>query len=58
MAPDVVEDEFGGRWEISVDKDIGVVCNRMITPENMRDCQFPDPLMPSLGMHSLRTLSQ
>jgi uroporphyrinogen decarboxylase len=47
VTPDVVEDEFGVRWNISVDKDIGVVYNQMVTPENLLDYQFPDPYDPT-----------
>jgi uroporphyrinogen decarboxylase len=47
VAPDIVEDEFGVKWDISIDKDIGVVCNRLVTPENLRDYQIPDPYDPT-----------
>jgi uroporphyrinogen decarboxylase len=40
---DVWEDEFGVRWDRSVDKDIGVVCNQVITPENLEEHVWPDP---------------
>jgi len=43
VAADIWEDDFGVRWNRSVDKDIGVVCNRAVTPENLRDCDFPNP---------------
>ena len=47
VAPDIWEDEFGVRWNRSVDKDIGVVCNRAVTPENLRTYKFRDPAEPS-----------
>jgi len=47
VAPDVWEDDFGVQWNRSVDKDIGVVCNRAVTPENLQDYEFRDPADPS-----------
>jgi uroporphyrinogen decarboxylase len=47
VAPDIWEDEFGVRWNRSVDKDIGVVCNRAITPTNLDSYEFRDPDDPS-----------
>ncbi len=43
VAPDIWADEFGVRWDRHVDKDIGVVCNRLVTPENIEGFKFPDP---------------
>jgi uroporphyrinogen decarboxylase len=43
IAPDVWEDQFGVRWNRSVDKDIGVVCNRLVTQENVDTFPLPDP---------------
>ncbi len=45
--PDVRRDQFGVDWDVSVDKDIGVVCNRVVTRENVRDFPLPDPDDPS-----------
>jgi len=42
-APDIWSDEFGVQWNRSVDKDIGVVCNCLVTPETVDDYCFPDP---------------
>lgn len=42
VAPDVVEDAYGVRWDRSVDKDIGIVCNRMVTEETLETYAFPD----------------
>lgn len=43
VAPDIWEDEFGVQWNRSVDHDIGVVCNRVITADNIEEYRFPDP---------------
>lgn len=43
VAPNIWADEFGVRWDRHVDKDIGVVCNRLVTPENVESFEFPDP---------------
>jgi len=45
--PDIWRDEFGVQWDRHVDKDIGVVCNRLVTPENVRSFAFPDPRDPA-----------
>lgn len=43
VAPNIWADEFGVRWDRHVDKDIGVVCNRLVMPENVESFEFPDP---------------
>jgi uroporphyrinogen decarboxylase len=43
VTPNIWQDEFGVRWDRHVDKDIGVVCNRLVTPENLDTFEFPDP---------------
>jgi len=43
VEPDISEDEFGVRWNRSIDKDIGTVCNQVITKMNLEDYEFPDP---------------
>lgn len=43
VEPDIWEDQFGVRWDRTIDKDIGVVCNRLVTTENLDDYQLPDP---------------
>lgn len=45
--PDIWEDQYGVQWDRSVDKDIGVPCNQLVTKDNMNDFQFPDPDDPS-----------
>jgi uroporphyrinogen decarboxylase len=47
VAPDIWADEFGVQWDRHVDKDIGVVCNRLVTPENVESFPFPDPNDPA-----------
>lgn len=46
VAPNIWADEFGVRWDRHADKDIGVVCNRLVTPENVTNFEFPDPNDP------------
>ncbi len=46
VAPNIWQDEFGVRWDRHIDKDIGVVCNRLVTGENVSDFEFPDPNDP------------
>ncbi len=47
VEPDVWEDQFGVRWDRSIDKDIGNVCNQLVTAESLREYRFPDPDDPS-----------
>ena len=47
VATDIYQDEFGVQWDRHIDKDIGVVCNRLVTPENVTSFAFPDPNDPS-----------
>jgi len=43
VAPDIWEDQFGVQWNRKVDKDIGVVCNCLVTADNINGYIFPDP---------------
>lgn len=43
VRPDIFRDSFGVEWNRTVDKDIGVVCNSMVTEENIKSYVFPDP---------------
>ncbi len=43
VRPDIWEDQFGVRWNRSVDKDIGVVCNQVVREDNLESYVFPDP---------------
>ena len=47
VEPDVWEDQFGVRWDRSIDKDIGNVCNQLVTRETLARYPFPDPNDPS-----------
>jgi uroporphyrinogen decarboxylase len=40
---DIWQDQFGVRWDRSVDKDIGVVVNCLVNAENADAFPFPDP---------------
>jgi len=42
IQPGYVEDAFGVVWNKTIDRDIGVVENAVVTPENIADFQFPD----------------
>jgi len=43
VRPDVFEDWFGVWWDRSIDKDIGVACNQLVTEDTLDSYQFPDP---------------
>ena len=47
VKPDHWEDEFGVVWDRRVDKDVGVVSNRVVHPGNLDQARFPDPHDPS-----------
>jgi uroporphyrinogen decarboxylase len=47
VEPDIWEDQFGVRWNRSIDKDIGNICNQCITPHTLDEFEFPDPHDPS-----------
>ncbi len=51
VTPDVWADEFGVQWDRHIDKDIGVVCNRLVTRDNVADFLFPDPNDPARYRH-------
>jgi uroporphyrinogen decarboxylase len=40
---DIWQDEFGVQWDRSIDRDIGVVCNQVVTASNLGAYEFPDP---------------
>jgi uroporphyrinogen decarboxylase len=44
---DIWEDQFGVQWDRTIDKDIGNVCNVLVTPENAKEYRLPDPDDPS-----------
>lgn len=47
VEPDIWRDPFGVHWNRSIDRDIGTVCNRLVTPANVRDFRLPDPTDPN-----------
>jgi uroporphyrinogen decarboxylase len=47
VGPDIWQDEFGVRWNRTVDKDIGVPCNQLVTPQNINEFQWPDSNDPT-----------
>ena len=47
VRPHIWRDQFGVHWDRSVDQDIGVVLEYLVTPENFRDFAFPDADDPS-----------
>lgn len=47
VAPDIWADEFGVQWDRHIDKDIGVVCNRLVRSDNLDDVPLPNPDDPS-----------
>lgn len=58
VAPDIWQDEFGVQWDRSVDKDIGVVVNRVVTPDNLAECPFPDPADPRRWARLPQTIAE
>ena len=48
IRPNIWQDEFGVPWDRTIDKDIGVVVNTLVTPETLDHYQFPDPDDPTL----------
>jgi uroporphyrinogen decarboxylase len=46
IAPGIVRDEWGVHWNRTQDKDIGVVCNVRVTPDNILAYVTPDPTLP------------
>ncbi len=44
---EVWSDQFGVRWDRTIDKDIGTVCVSPVTPDNLSTYPFPDPDDPA-----------
>ncbi len=44
LGNDIVQDVFGVKWDRSIDKDIGIVCQTVLPEPTLRGYQFPDPL--------------
>jgi len=47
VRPNVMRDQFGVEWDQGIDKDIGVVCNRVVSAGNVGDFPLPDPADPT-----------
>jgi uroporphyrinogen decarboxylase len=47
VEPGIWADEFGVRWNRTIDRDIGVVCNQCVTLETIAEFIFPDPEAPA-----------
>ncbi len=47
VRPDIWEDQFGVQWDRTIDKDIGNVCNQVVTLDNLDEVTLPDPHTPS-----------
>ena len=47
VKPDLWQDSFGVQWNRAIDKDIGVVCNQLVTLDTIGNYRFPDPDNPS-----------
>lgn len=56
VEPGISEDEFGVRWNRTIDKDIGVVCNTAVTLDTIEAFRFPDPDAPARYAHYPETL--
>ena len=48
IEPGIYKDAFGSIWNKTVDQDIGVVENVVVTSENLADYQFPDLESPQV----------
>ena len=42
----VWQDEFGVQWDRSIDRDIGIVCNRVLPERDLSELAFPEPRDP------------
>jgi len=47
VRPHIWRDQFGVHWDRTVDRDIGVVMEHLVSPDNVRDFAFPDPDDPT-----------
>lgn len=57
VRPDIWEDQFGVQWDRHIDKDIGVVCNQVVTQDNLDAVVFPDPHSPDRWGHYASVLA-
>jgi uroporphyrinogen decarboxylase len=49
--PGIQEDEFGVRWDKTLDTDIGTVCNTALTRDSLKHYRFPEPQDPRRFAH-------
>ena len=47
VRPGIWRDQFGVHWNRTVDKDIGIVMEYLVTPANLNEFRLPDPDDPS-----------
>jgi uroporphyrinogen decarboxylase len=47
VGTDIWQDEFGVWWNRAIDKDIGVPCNQLVTPQNINAFEWPNPSDPT-----------
>ncbi len=47
VRPNIWRDQFGVHWDRSVDQDIGVVMQYLVTPDTLHEFAFPNPDDPS-----------
>lgn len=48
VEPGLFRDEWDVVWNRTIDKDIGIVCNRVLAEPNLSDYHFPEPEAPEL----------
>jgi uroporphyrinogen decarboxylase len=48
LEPGIYRDGFGSIWNKKIDRDIGVIENVVVTPENVTDFEFPDVENPGV----------
>jgi uroporphyrinogen decarboxylase len=48
VSQNIWQDQFGVKWDRTLDKDIGVVKDILITPQNLADFVLPDPDDPKI----------
>jgi uroporphyrinogen decarboxylase len=58
VAPDIWQDQFGVQWNRAIDRDIGNVCNQLVTPETLEAYVFPNPDEASRYANYEQILSQ
>ncbi|MDD5598810.1 MAG: uroporphyrinogen decarboxylase family protein [Victivallaceae bacterium] len=43
VEPNIWRDQFGVLWDRNIEKNMGIVCNQLVTESNIQDYVFPDP---------------